>query len=241
MKRTLAVLILAVAALAAAAPAPAARTGMEGRRRGQEHAARDGGNRGRERGRPHRSFAQDPLAPGSAIGSTSAASLSRTGRSARRRSCAGRAGTVRIKGILTKIARDSIELVVAKTGFVTLALPASSCRPGSGSSTPSEVHVAVGSDGKLTLLTLDRGVATRPHPRRRRGRGRRGRGPRDDLGALRHGDQRHDTWRLDRDVRAWQAADRLAVGNVVELECVSSGVAKTLVLNRIEHEDERGR
>lgn len=79
----------------------------------------------------------------------------------------GRLGVLEVQGILTKLAADSIELVVAKAGFVTLGVPAGLTLPaGISVFDKVEVLVAVGVDGKLTLLAIqdddvrrdDRGV-----------------------------------------------------------------------------------
>ncbi len=60
-----------------------------------------------------------------------------------------------VEGILTKIEAGSIELIVAKTGFVTLALPAGFVLPaGLAQFDAVKAHVAVGTDGKLTLLSI---------------------------------------------------------------------------------------
>ena len=60
-----------------------------------------------------------------------------------------------VEGILTKIDAGSIELIVAKTGFVTLALPAGFVLPARLAQFDAvRAHVAVGTDGKLTLLSL---------------------------------------------------------------------------------------
>ncbi len=67
----------------------------------------------------------------------------------------GRLGVLEVEGILTKIDAGSIELIVAKTGFVTLALPAGFVLPaGLAQFDAVKAHVAVGTDGKLTLLSL---------------------------------------------------------------------------------------
>ena len=67
----------------------------------------------------------------------------------------GRLGVLEVEGILTKIEAASIELVVAKAGFVTLALPAGFVLPaGLAQFDAVKAHVAVGTDGKLTLLSI---------------------------------------------------------------------------------------
>jgi hypothetical protein len=68
----------------------------------------------------------------------------------------GRLGLLEIEGILTKVAADSIELVVAKAGFVTVAVPAGFTFPaGVAVFDEVEVHVAVGTDGKLTVVSVE--------------------------------------------------------------------------------------
>ena len=67
----------------------------------------------------------------------------------------GRLGVLEVEGILTKIEAASIELVVAKAGFVTLAVPAGFVFPaGLAQFDAVKAHVAVGTDGKLTLLSI---------------------------------------------------------------------------------------
>jgi hypothetical protein len=70
-------------------------------------------------------------------------------------STVGRLGVLEVEGILTKIESGSIELIVAKTGFVTLALPPGFVLPaGLAQFDEVKAHVSVGTDGKLTLLSL---------------------------------------------------------------------------------------
>lgn len=68
----------------------------------------------------------------------------------------GQLGTIEVEGILTKLAADSIEFIVAKAGYVTIALPAGFVLP-TGLAVFDEVsaRVSVGVDGKLTLLELE--------------------------------------------------------------------------------------
>lgn len=69
----------------------------------------------------------------------------------------GHIGTIEVEGILTKInAGSSVELIVAKAGYVTFTLPAGFVLP-TGLAVFDEVHarVSVGVDGKLTLLALE--------------------------------------------------------------------------------------
>ena len=68
----------------------------------------------------------------------------------------GHLGTIEVEGILTKLAADSVELLVAKAGYVTFALPAGFVLP-TGLAVFDEISakVSVGVDGKLTLLELE--------------------------------------------------------------------------------------
>jgi len=68
-------------------------------------------------------------------------------------STVGHLATIEVEGILTKLAAGSVELIVAKAGFVTIALPAGFALPG-GLKVFDEVKlvVSVASDGKLTAL-----------------------------------------------------------------------------------------
>ena len=68
----------------------------------------------------------------------------------------GHLGTIEVEGILTKLAADSVELIVAKAGYVTFALPAGFVLP-TGLAVFDEISakVSVGVDGKLTLLELE--------------------------------------------------------------------------------------
>ena len=67
----------------------------------------------------------------------------------------GHLGTLEVEGIVTKLDAVSLELVVAKAGFVTFALPAGFVVP-AGLKVFDEVKliVAVGTDGKLTLIAI---------------------------------------------------------------------------------------
>lgn len=70
-------------------------------------------------------------------------------------STVGHLGTIEVEGILTKITGGSIELVIAKAGFVTIALPSGLALPG-GLKVFDEVKlvVSVAPDGKLTAITV---------------------------------------------------------------------------------------
>ena len=151
----------------------------------------------------------------------------------------GRLGVLEVEGILTKLAPDSIELVVAKAGFVTLALPAGFALPaGIAVFDKVEVHVAVGTDGKLTVLSIQGDDARR-----------------DDHGI----DFDEDEEELEVkgtitalsdtsvSVTAGRAASPVScalsrpltgfkVGDFVELEC-EANASGALVLTKIKHED----
>lgn len=67
----------------------------------------------------------------------------------------GHLGTIEVEGIVTKLAADSVEVVVAKSGFVTFALPAGFVLPtGLVAFDKVSAKVSVGVDGKLTLISL---------------------------------------------------------------------------------------
>ena len=69
----------------------------------------------------------------------------------------GHLGTIEVEGILTKlVAGSSVELIVAKAGYVTFALPAGFVLPtGLAVFDKVSAKVSVGVDGKLTLLELE--------------------------------------------------------------------------------------
>jgi hypothetical protein len=156
-------------------------------------------------------------------------------------STVGRLGVLEVEGILTKIAADSIELVVAKAGFVTLALPAGFALPaGIQAFDEVKVHVAVGTDGKLSLLAIQGDDAD----------------DQDDDGV----DFNDDAGELEvkGTISALSATSitvtpgataspvtcaletpltGFAVNEFVELKCVASRSTGTLVLKKIKHED----
>jgi hypothetical protein len=69
----------------------------------------------------------------------------------------GHLGTIEVEGILTKLTPGaSVELIVAKSGYVTFALPAGFVLPtGLAVFDKVSAKVSVGVDGKLTLLELN--------------------------------------------------------------------------------------
>lgn len=156
-------------------------------------------------------------------------------------STVGRLGVLEVEGILTKAAVGSIELLVAKAGFVTLTLPAGFALPSDLKVFDEvEVQVAVGTNGTLTVLAI-RGDDDRIRIRDR------------DV------DEDQDEVEVKGTVTALSdfsisvspgaAATAVtcalrrpltgfAVGQFVELECVASGAAGSLVLKKIEHEDD---
>jgi hypothetical protein len=154
----------------------------------------------------------------------------------------GHLGVLEVEGILTKVAADSIELVVAKAGFVTLALPAGFTLPaGIAAFDEVEVHVAVGTDGKLTVVSIEDEDADRN----------------DDDGV--DVDEDEDELEVKGSITALSpvsitvAPGRAAspvtcalqtplagfkIGDFVELECEATSVAGSLRLKQIEHEDD---
>lgn len=153
----------------------------------------------------------------------------------------GRLAVLEVEGILTKTAAGSIELLVAKAGFVTLTLPAGFAMPvGIKVFDEVEVHVTVGTDGTLSVLTI--------------------RGD-DDRNRERDIDVDEDEGEVEVKGKITALSDSsitvspsaaaaavtcalskpltgFAVGQFVELECVASGAAGSLVLTKIEHEDD---
>jgi hypothetical protein len=154
-------------------------------------------------------------------------------------STVGRLGVLEVEGILTKIEAGSIELVVAKAGFVTLALPAGFVLPaGIAQFDEVTVHVAVGTDGKLTLLSI-------------RGDDENNRDD-DDNDEDEDEDEVEVTGKItalsDTSITVTPSSSSpvtcalskpligFAVGDLVEIECVS-GTAGALRLEEIKHED----
>ena len=150
-------------------------------------------------------------------------------------------GTLEVEGIVTKIESGNIELVVAKAGFVTFALPAGFTLP-AGLKVFDEVKliVAVGTDGKLTLIAIQ-GDEAKDH---------------DDDGVDfdEHGDKLKVEGTITAlsdtsiTVRPGSSASVVtcalrhplsgfAVGNRVEMECFADA-AGILVLRKIENEDD---
>lgn len=156
----------------------------------------------------------------------------------------GRLGVLEVEGILTKIAAGSIELVVAKAGFVTLTLPTGFALPaGLAVFDEVEAQVAVGTDGTLTVLSIQ---------------GEDGRG--DDHGGVDFDD---DNGELEVEGKITAISNTsisvtpgtsatpvtctltspltgFAVGDTVEVECRTDR-AGVLVLEKIEHEDDNDR
>jgi hypothetical protein len=157
-------------------------------------------------------------------------------------STTGQLGVLEVEGILTKLAADSIELVVAKAGFVTLALPAGFALP-AGIQVFDEVkaHVSVGTDGKLTLLAVQSDDADE--------RDDSGVDFDDDGGELEVKGTISALSATSISVTPGTAASPVtctltkpltgfAIGDFVEVECAASGTAGALVLKKIEHEDD---
>jgi len=156
-------------------------------------------------------------------------------------STVGRLGVLEVEGILTKIEAGSIELIVAKTGFVTLALPPGFVLPaGLAQFDEVKVHVAVGTDGKLTVLSIQSDDEN----------------DRDDDGV----DVDEDDGELDvtgkitalttTSITVTPSSSSpvtcalttpltgFAVNDTVEMECAASGPAGALTLQKIQHNDD---
>ena len=151
----------------------------------------------------------------------------------------GRLGVLEVEGILTKIDAGSIELIVAKTGFVTLALPAGFVLPaGLAQFDAVRAHVAVGTDGKLTLLSL------RSDDDNNRDDDRVGDDEDEDetevTGKITALSDTSITVTPDASTPVTCALSKpltgFEVGDLVEIECVS-GTAGALRLEEIKHED----
>jgi hypothetical protein len=157
-------------------------------------------------------------------------------------STVGRLGVLEVEGILTKIDAGSLELIVAKTGFVTLALPAGFVLPtGLAQFDEVKAHVAVGTDGKLTLLSIQTDDEA----------------DRDDDGV----DVDDDDGELEVTGTISALSDTsitvtpgssaspvtcalttpltgFAVNDRVEMKCAASGTAGALTLQKIKHDDD---
>ena len=156
-------------------------------------------------------------------------------------STVGHLGTLEVEGILTKISGGSVELVVAKSGFVTIALPAGFVLP-AGLKAFDEVKliVAVGTDGKLTATAIQGDEAEDS----------------DDDGV--DFDENEDELEIEGTISTLSATSisvtpgaaasavtcalgkpltDFAVGDHVELECAAAE-GGTLTLKQIEHEDD---
>lgn len=153
----------------------------------------------------------------------------------------GRLGTLEVEGIVTKLEGGSLELLVAKAGYVTFALPAGFKLP-AGVKVFDEVKliVAVGSDGTLTLMAIQGDEAK----------------DRDDDGV--DFDEDGDKLKVEGTITALsdtsitvrpgssattvtctlrRPLSGFAVGNGVEMECFADATG-TLVLRKIEREDD---
>ena len=133
--------------------------------------------------------------------------------------------------------------MVAKAGFVTLALPAGFVLPaGVAQFDEVEAHVAVGTDGKLTLLSLQ---SDDEDDRDEDGVDVDDEGEVEVTGTI--------TALSDTSVSVTAGAASpvtcslakpltgFAVGDRVEIECRAGATAGTLVLKEIEHEDDDDR
>jgi hypothetical protein len=154
----------------------------------------------------------------------------------------GHLGVLEVEGILTKIDAGSIELIVAKAGFVTLALPTGFVLP-TGLKVFDEVkaHVAVGTDGKLSLLSIQSDDES--------DRDDEGVDVDDDNGELEVSGTISVLTDTSITVSPGSSASPVicslskpltgfAVGQRVEVECAAGATAASLVLKEIEHEDD---
>ena len=153
----------------------------------------------------------------------------------------GHLRTLEVEGIVTKLGAGSLELIVAKAGFVTFTVPAGFTLP-AGLKVFDEVKliVAVAADGKLTLIAIQGDEAK----------------DRDDDGVDfdEHGDKLKVEGTITAlsdtsiSVRPGSSATIVtctlsaplrgfALGNHVEMECRATA-AGTLVLRKIKHEDD---
>ncbi|MDX6439470.1 MAG: hypothetical protein QOF45_2053 [Gaiellaceae bacterium] len=157
-------------------------------------------------------------------------------------STVGRLGVLEVEGILTKIEAGSIELIVAKTGFVTLALPAGFVLP-TGLAPFDEVkaHVAVGTDGKLTLLSVqgddegdrdDDGVDVDDEDGELEVTGTITALSETSITVTPGSSASPVTCALTKPLTGFAVKDR------VELKCAASGTAGALTLQKIKHDDD---
>lgn len=153
----------------------------------------------------------------------------------------GHLGTLEVEGIVTKLEGGNLELLVAKAGYVTFALPAGFTLP-AGVKVFDEVKVivAVGTDGKLTLIAVQGDEAK----------------DRDDDGV--DFDEDGDKLTVEGTITALsdtsvtvrpgssattvtctlrRPLSGFAVGNRVEMECFADA-AGTLIVRKIKHEDD---
>jgi len=153
----------------------------------------------------------------------------------------GRLGTLEVEGIVTALEAGSLQLVVAKAGFVTIALPAGFTLPAAVKLFDEvKLVVAVGADGKLTVIAIQGDEAK----------------DRDDDGV--DFDEDGDKLKVEGTITALSDTSvsvrpgasasfvtctlrrplrGFAVGAGVELECVADATGN-LVLREIEHEDD---
>lgn len=154
----------------------------------------------------------------------------------------GRLGALEVEGLLTKIEAASIELVVARTGFVTVALPTGFTMP-AGISAFDEVkaHVTVGTDGKLSLLSIqsdeeserdDDGVAVGDHNGQLEVTGTISALSATSISVSPGSSASPVTCSLSKPLAGF------AIGDRVELECAAGSTAGSLVFKDIEHEDD---
>lgn len=153
----------------------------------------------------------------------------------------GHLGTLEVEGIVTKLDAGSLELLVAKAGYVTFAIPAGFTLPaGVKVFDEAKLIVAVGADGKLTLIAIQGDEAK----------------DRDDDGV--DFDEDGDKLTVEGTITALsdtsvtvqpgssattvtctllRPLSGFALGNRVEMECFADA-AGTLVLRKVKHEDD---
>lgn len=154
-------------------------------------------------------------------------------------STVGHLGTLEVEGVLTKLEGGSIELVVARAGFVSFALPAGFTLPaGLKVFDPVTAIVAVGSDGKLTLVAIqgdeakdrdDDGVDFDEQARKLKVEGTITALSPTSITVQPGAKASAVTCTLSRPLTAF------AIGNSVEIECVAAA-SGTLVLRKIKLE-----
>lgn len=155
----------------------------------------------------------------------------------------GHLGTLEVEGIVTAVATGSLQLVVAKAGFVTIALPAGFTLPAAVKLFDEvKLVVAVAADGTLTAIAIQEDEAKD-----------------DDDDGVDFDEDGHEL-KVEGTITALSATSvsvrpgasasivtctlrmplsGFAVGAGVEMECAADATGN-LVLREIEHEDDEG-